>query len=1023
MKQLSLFLILILMPTLVLAGINGKISGTVIDAETGDPLAGTNVLVEGTSFGASTDADGKFNILSVPVGTYSVKAAFIGYAEVTFQNIKVQSDLTTNVHFELSSSTVAGESIIIIAETPLVNLTATNAVRTMDTEAIANLATRNVEDIYALQAGVVVQNNEVFIRGGRSDETGYTLEGVGTNAVVGASKSSLDNAGLAPDNTINTIAEALEEVKVLSGGYSAEVGGAVSGIVQQTFKTGKSNFHASLQYETDGFFDGEVNDVEVNNDTGTRSYGYNDITATASGPLGSARYFLAFENRQKDDYAPMFFKGFDLGYMQDKFVDGDSALVKWGGGGISGRSDERNTINGTLQYDLNPLILRFSGAWTSRERILNSRPIYRIYNEGRLPARDDQNSLFNLKASYFISKNTIFDANVAVYKFNWQVYDPNFTENGDFDFNTVMSYGDSAKVAAAGPRKRDENGNLVLNEKGETTPLWEYKTPTTPPEDYSFSGFIFQRPGDIVTGFHRRDQSYIDFSSNLQTQMNNHDIRAGASLKTWEVRSYNFGAGAVSALNRLNNTDSTFQADLSLRNDDAARALRNNGVSGFGYDEFGDEVSSGIDDAKRPQFFSVYINDKIEVSDIIVNVGLRVDRFDLDTWHLADSANPGFIVGEKTVEPDSLSKSPANTVFQPRLGLAFPISDRTVFHLQFGRFAQSPDLGDAFSSRARMASIFGGQNFINDPIGFDLEPIITTQFEIGFNQQISNSASFDVTLFYKNTEGQLTIDRFDVAPGSDAGDYNVYVNGDFAVIKGLEFTFRTRRVNRILALLNYSLTDARGTNSFPNSRTGAIELETAPPTLITPLAFEQRHRGSINLDYRFSGTDRGPAGLFANSGVNLLVNFNSGHRFTLSDCGLGQRAVWEGTFCSEVDTRGRVPVEPIGNSTTPWVFTTDLKLDKGISFGNINASIYMYVSNLFNRRNVLNVYNSTGNAFDDGFLTNPDLSQKVVEGLGQDYVDLYEAINLENRQHWVLDQLTDLFGPPREINVGVKVDF
>ena len=278
-------------------------------------------------------------------------------------------------------------------------------------------------------------------------------------------------------------------------------------------------------------------------------------------------------------------------------------------------------------------------------------------------------------------------------------------------------------------------------------------------------------------------------------------------------------------------------------------------------------------------------------------------------------------------------------------------------------------------------------------------------------------------MFYKTTEGQLTIDRWKIEPGSAGGDYNVYVNGDFAVIKGLEFTFRTRRVNRILALLNYSLTDARGTNSFPNSRTGAIELESAPPTLITPLAFEQRHRGSINLDYRFSGTDRGPAGLLANSGVNLLVNFNSGHRFTLSDCGLGQRAVWEGTFCSEVDTRGRVPVEPIGNSTTPWVFTTDMKLDKGISFGNINASIYMYVSNLFNRRNVLNVYNSTGNAYDDGFLTNPELSQKVVEGLGENYVRLYEAINLENRQHWVLDQLTDLFGTPHEISIGVKVDF
>ena len=1000
MKRLSLFMILIMIPTLALAGINGKISGTVIDAETGDPLAGTNVLVVGTSLGASTDANGKFNILRVPVGTYSVKAAFIGYADLTYENIKVSSDLTTNVHFELSSSAIAGEAVIIIAETPLVNLTATNAVRTMDTEAIENLATRVVENIYALQAGVVVQNSEVFIRGGRSEETGFTLEGAGTNAIVGSG-----NPALLSDNSVNTIAEALEEVKVLSGGFGAEIGGAVSGIVQQTFKTGKSKFHSSIQYETDGFLDDEGETV---------SYGYNDVTATIGGPLGSARYFLAFENRQIDDYAPGFNTPFDLGRQGDTGASGgsteDTILVKWDGGSISRRSDERNTFNGTLQYDLNPLILRFSAAVTSRERIRNDRPIYRIFNESRTPQFDEQNSLLNLKASYFISKNTVWDANVALYEFNWQQYDPNFITDGDFVFQSLLDSGDSAKVADAGPKDADGN------------PLWQYKAATTPPQDYNIAGFRFQRPGDIVSGYSKREQKYIEYSSNLQTQKDNHDIRVGASLKTWEIRQYGFGAFGVVSLNSFLNINPAFQADLDAENDAARVQLRRSGVAGFGYDEFGNEVSSGLDDAKRPKFFSAYINDKIEVNDIIVNVGLRVDRFDLGTWTLDDLENPGCDGRNETV--DGLTISDATTIWQPRLGLAFPISERTVFHLQFGRFAQSPDLGDAFSTRSRMATVFGGQNFINDPIGFDLQPIITSQFEIGFNQQVASQASFDITLFYKNTEGQLTIDRVDVVSGAAAGDYNVYVNGDFAVIKGLEFTFRTRRVNRILTMLNYSLTDARGTNSFPNSRTGAIELESDVPTLITPLRFEQRHRGSINFDYRFSGSDKGPAGLFANSGVNFLLNFNSGHTFTLSGGGLGQRSIDAGALLTDGDPRGRNPLEPIGNSTTPWMFTTDLKVDKGIKIGNMNASIYMYVANLFNRRNVINVYNRTGNAYDDGFLTDPDLSQKVIEGPDGDlYVKLYEAINLENRAHWKLDQGTDLFGPPREVAVGIKVSF
>ena len=102
-----------------------------------------------------------------------------------------------------------------------------------------------------------------------------------------------------------------------------------------------------------------------------------------------------------------------------------------------------------------------------------------------------------------------------------------------------------------------------------------------------------------------------------------------------------------------------------------------------------------------------------------------------------------------------------------------------------------------------------------------------------------------------------------------------------------------------------------------------------------------------------------------------------------------------------------------------------MKLDKLVNLGNLNASVYVYVSNLFNRRNVLNVYNRTGDAYDDGFLSDPSLSEKVVEGLGENFVPLYKAINLENRQHWFavngLD--ADIFGLPRQIRFGMMFNF
>jgi hypothetical protein len=69
------------------------------------------------------------------------------------------------------------------------------------------------------------------------------------------------------------------------------------------------------------------------------------------------------------------------------------------------------------------------------------------------------------------------------------------------------------------------------------------------------------------------------------------------------------------------------------------------------------------------------------------------------------------------------------------------------------------------------------------------------------------------------------------------------------------------------------------------------------------------------------------------------------------------------------------------------------------------------------------VYNRTGNAYDDGFLTDPALGVLQAENLGETYVELYEVLNLSNRKHWLNDHGFDLFGIPREINFGVTVSF
>ena len=92
------FLIMTLFSAVLTASQTGKITGKVLDQETGNPLPGVNVLLENTPMGAATDPDGKFVILDIPPGLYTVNLSFIGYATITIENVRSTTDLTTNLY-------------------------------------------------------------------------------------------------------------------------------------------------------------------------------------------------------------------------------------------------------------------------------------------------------------------------------------------------------------------------------------------------------------------------------------------------------------------------------------------------------------------------------------------------------------------------------------------------------------------------------------------------------------------------------------------------------------------------------------------------------------------------------------------------------------------------------------------------------------------------------------------------------------------------------------------------------------
>ncbi len=984
-------LLLIIVATSIGFAQGGRISGKVTDAKTGEPLVGANLLLVGTSLGAATNVDGEYLISNVTAGEYSVKASFIGYQDATVNKLRVTSGLTTSFDFQLQSKEFSTEEIVIVSERPLIEKSSTNAKRIVGPEDFENLG-GTLQDIISVQPGIVLQNNVVYIRGSRPDETGYTVEGADVKNILNRNGGSLVTVGT----------DALQEVIVQAGGYTAEFGNANAGIISSELKTGTSDYRFSLRTETDNFgnYPGEKF-------LGTYSTGYSRYSITASGPVMSdkVRVFLSAENIFQRDNARFFdanpssfsdgalldtTKVYDTGFFGGSSTD--YQYLKWNAGNINGNSNNNYNLNGTVVFDNNPIILRLAGTFSSGRSTTNNN-IINLFNTDRLPVTDNSNLLLNLKGTYLLSANSFAEATVSYFDSRQKTYDPIFQDD-------LLAYSDSLAASKYG---------------------WTYSNFVTSPPRYDFYGFPFNRNGALLTGFSKDHNNYISASAAYTGQMKEHAIKIGGSYQKWTVRRYQ-QTDPSNFLSTLRNNPDNARDSLAALIGSTAFANLNN----YGYDVFGKETDEeGLFAPKNPVLASFYLLDRIEVNDLIINAGLRYDYIDMDSWAWKDPSLP--IIDRVThLIPDSaLTDGSTFSYLSPRLGFAFPVTDRTVFHLQYGKFVQSPSLDVAYRGVYQAARQIQAANLFTMPIAYNPDPIRTTQYEVGFSHQFTDFAAFDITAFYKDIKGQLQYSVVNTSPGALRSKYNVFANQDFATTSGLEFSLKIRRIERVSATIFYTYSNSQGTNSLSGSGLGSVEVNGEVPTVLMPLDYDQAHRGSLSLDYRFDKGSGGP--VFEQFGINMLFTFNSGHPFTYSQTtGLGQSSAWTGgiTPIGTGDTRGRRPIGPINSSNTPWVYNIDLRLDKTIEISSFDVNFYVAIENLLNTKNVLNVYDKTGNAYNDGFLESKD-GQQIIAGsrYTERFADLYRAINYGNRQAANSVYGYDLFGTPRQMRFGVFVNF
>mgnify|MGYP005731913337 FL=1 len=1041
MRKLRMLIALVILPTMMFAqSTTAKLAGVVADAD-GNPLVGANVVVEGSNLGAATDELGRYYILDVPVGNYDLRAEYIGYTTVVESGVRTSVGFTTTVDFNLDVAAVAGQAVTVTRERPLINPNATNTTRVVDKELIDAFAVRGVSNIVNLQTGVV----NGFFRGSRSGDSRYFVDGVPVKDVYGGG------------NLLNGNSQAaLQEISVQTGGFSAEYGGANGGIVNITTKTGGSAWSSRVGVITSLGSEAGTDPDKLYTD------GYNNVNFDFGGPISdNVKVYLSVESREKGgDVSYSYFPQMDATVLQDAdgnfiappsdyYSDGTDGLVY--GSDASGNkiahieevvrqkdiydaslgsdtlyvvysnysrmygqqpqdSNERVTINGNMTMDFGPLRLKLGTQAYDYEG--NSYSWSRVYGgtDGSFINEADF-AMGYLNARYTISPLSYIKASLSQ-----QTYE---TTSGNENYlHDIEAYGKRSSTFGD-PNYFKRDGNFF--------------NPVSPDEFFGVSGY-----GTQTTSYDTRKSTTNTISFDYTNQIGYNELKIGGSIDNHEITRYGLTASGVARsifqIDRFGNQDGVVTNDeiISAGSDPADWRFinyRSLYVTNLGYNIYGDEWNGTYnqDDhmlaPAEPTQTRFYVQDKLEFKDVVVQLGVSFET--IDTGAMApDSDGDGYgdsdgfnnlYFNRQRVDRNGDGNGnfvwktvKKETATHPRIGFSFPVSDRTVFRANYGTHWQSVPMSFLYLSDSQLSAdiLAGNATASENPA---LKPERSTQYEIGIEQRVGAFASLKVEGFYKESKDYLTLanrtDAFTNTGGADTQqNWAQYQNGDVMVSQGLTTNFEMRRTRGLYAQANYTYSEARGTGSYggQNFYITWIGTDDGYPKAMNLLDYDQTHTANVILDWRSPDA----TGALANTGFNAVMSFGSGTRYTPSQI-----------YSTVFENRWEFPEGPVNSGTMPTYTNLDLRVDRQVSLGALNANLYVSVFNALDSEQVNDVYHGTGNVAEDGWVATESGQQWLANRLAQnpdvDAAAMYQD-NLAFPARW---------GAPRTVRVGLNISF
>jgi len=347
----------------------GVIEGTVLD-ETGAAVPGASVTMRNTATNyertATTDADGRFRGLLLPLGPYRVTVAKSGFATLVRDGINLAVGQTVNLTLSLKVSAVQ-EEVVVTGAAPLVETSRAEGSDRIDDAAIRGLPNngRNFLDFTKLTPGVsIVQGpdgDELTINGQKGISNNISVDGADfNNPFFGEQRG-----GQRPPFTFNL--DAVKEVVVVAEGAPAEFGRSNGGFVNVVTKSGTNQLHGTVHeyFKNQGLSSAPK---RADGSSGPKTdFNQNQAGFTLGGPLvkDKAFFFVAFDYQRGRST-----KQTDPSRIEQRVVDYFASVGSTNENGPIERTNDARVLLTKVDWQLNPkhlLTLRYNYTWSDQK--------------------------------------------------------------------------------------------------------------------------------------------------------------------------------------------------------------------------------------------------------------------------------------------------------------------------------------------------------------------------------------------------------------------------------------------------------------------------------------------------------------------------------------------------------------------------------------------------------------------------------------------------------------------------------